>query len=53
MGKSDSWKRPELDAFRRLNYALHGIEIITYTGLLRRANGLLALFREELEPAKS
>jgi hypothetical protein len=48
MGQSDAWRRPELDSFRRLNHALHGIEIISYTSLLRRAKGLVSLFKEEL-----
>lgn len=46
MGCSDAWKRREKESFRKLSHTLHGIEIVTYTNLLQRAKGLVALFQE-------
>jgi hypothetical protein len=48
MGQTAAWKRPELDSLRRLNGALHSVEIISYTALLQRAKGVVSLFEEDL-----
>jgi hypothetical protein len=36
IGKSDDWLPDKKEGLKKLNYALHGIEIITYTDLLNR-----------------
>ena len=35
IGKSDDWTAEKKEGLKKLNYSLHGIEVITYTDLLR------------------
>ena len=37
-GNSKNWTNPKKEALRKLNYYLHGIEVITYKDLLDRGN---------------
>ena len=46
MGKSDKWSEVEKEAFRRLNHSLHGIEVLTYTDLLRRGENLIRVYAD-------
>ncbi len=46
VGKSDDWSDKEKEAFRRLNHSLHGIEVLTYTDLLRRGENVIKLYAD-------
>ena len=46
IGKSDDWNDKKKEAFRRLNHSLHGIEVLTYTDLLRRGENLVKLYAD-------
>jgi len=43
VGKSEDWASKEKEAFRRLNYSLHGIEVITYSELVKRGESIIAM----------
>lgn len=43
IGVSDSWDESEKDAFRTLNYSLHGVEVLTYSDLIRRGEGIISM----------
>ena len=45
IGRSEGWTRQEREAFRKLNYSLHGIEVMTYCDLLRRGDRTVAMYR--------
>jgi hypothetical protein len=47
VGKSEKWGTKQKEAFRRLNYSLHGIEVITYSELVRRGESIIAMLRAE------
>jgi hypothetical protein len=47
IGKSDYWSEAEKDAFRKLNHSLHGIEVLTYTDLLKRGENLIKVYAED------
>jgi hypothetical protein len=44
IGQSDNWNEKQREAFRKLNHALHGIEVITYTDLLVRGENLIKVY---------
>lgn len=44
IGKSKDWSDKKKEAFRRLNHSLHGIEVLTYTDLLRRGENLIKVY---------
>ena len=44
IGKEDDWGQPEKEAFRKLNHTLHGIEVVTYNDLVRRAQYIIDLY---------
>jgi hypothetical protein len=44
IGRSDDMPSPEKEGFRKLNHTLHGIEVLTYTDLVTRAEALIALY---------
>ena len=46
VGRSDHWSEQERGAFRKLNHSLHGIEVLTYTDLLRRAENLMNVYTD-------
>ncbi len=46
VGESNKWSDVEREAFRRLNHSLHGIEILTYTDLLCRAENLIKVYSD-------
>jgi len=49
IGRSDSWRKKEKEALRKLNYSLHGIEVLSYTDLLQRGNNLISLYTRKFE----
>lgn len=46
IGWSDDWDSKKKEAFRKLNYSLHGIEVLTYTDLIQRAISLITLYTQ-------
>ena len=48
VGESEGWSTRDKEAFRRLNDSLHGIEVITYTDLLKRGEGIIAMLKKPL-----
>ena len=46
IGKSDKWSNKKRECFRSLNRLLHGVEVVTYTDLLRRGQNLIKLYTE-------
>ncbi|MEK7595362.1 MAG: Shedu anti-phage system protein SduA domain-containing protein [Patescibacteria group bacterium] len=48
IGDSTNWDIYKRDALRKMNHALHGIEVITYKDLLDRGNASMHLSREKL-----
>lgn len=42
-GISDNWNTTEKEAFRNLNYSLHGIEVLTYSDLILRGESLILM----------
>lgn len=49
IGRTEGWSEEKLEALRKLNFALHGIEIISYDQLLRRGEGLIKMFDKEID----
>ena len=43
IGNSDGWNTPKKEALRTLNYSLHGIEVLTYSDLLRRGESIISM----------
>jgi len=46
IGTSDNWKGAEREAFRKLNYSLHGIEVITYTDLYKKGEKIIKMYTD-------
>lgn len=46
VGESSDWNSQKKKAFRTLNYAFHGIEIITYTDLIIRGESIISMFEK-------
>lgn len=44
IGNSKSWSSPQKEALRKLNYSLHGIEVLTYADLQNRAMRTIKLY---------
>jgi hypothetical protein len=44
IGTSDDWDVSYTEAFRAMNSALHAVEVITYTELLRRAEKIVEMY---------
>lgn len=43
IGESSSWSQPKKEALRKLNHSLHGIEVITYSDLVKRGEAFTEL----------
>ena len=43
VGESNGWRTVEIEAFRRLNYSLHGIEVVTYSHLINRGESIIKM----------
>lgn len=44
IGQEGNWNNSDREACRKLNHTLHGIEVITYTDLLRRGQYIIDLY---------
>jgi len=44
IGKKDGWDDFKREALRKLNFALHGIEVITYSDILQRSQEIVNMF---------
>ena len=53
IGTDDGWTEAQRESHRLLNYALHGIEVMTYNELLRRGESVVELYErsERIEVA--
>ena len=49
IGTTDSVSSEEKEALRKLNYSLHGIEVLSYTDLLQRGSNLISLYTRKFE----
>lgn len=47
IGTENRWTDAHREAYRRLNYSLHGVEVITYNELFRRGRRLVDLYEDE------
>lgn len=43
IGNSTKWKPSQHQAFRNLNYSLHGIQVLTYHDLWQRGEGIIKM----------
>ncbi|HOP06262.1 MAG TPA: DUF4263 domain-containing protein [candidate division Zixibacteria bacterium] len=48
IGNKSNWKSQKLKALRKLNYSLHGIEVLTYTDLMQRGSEIVAIYNRDL-----
>jgi len=46
IGRSADWNAEYIEALRKLNHTLHGIEIITYSDLTRRGEHIISLYAD-------
>lgn len=44
VGRSEEWSEEEKEALRKLNFSLHGIEVLTYDQLLDRGKRLISIY---------
>ncbi len=49
VGKSDTWDLEKKEALRKLNYSLHGIEILTYSDLIVRGESIVNFYDSKSE----
>lgn len=47
VGNSENWIEEQREALRKLNYSLHGIEILTYFDILQRAEKIIAMYSDD------
>ncbi|OGD90996.1 MAG: hypothetical protein A3C27_00615 [Candidatus Levybacteria bacterium RIFCSPHIGHO2_02_FULL_39_36] len=47
VGNSENWKESEKEALRKLNYSLHGIEVLTYFDILQRAEKIISMYTDK------
>jgi hypothetical protein len=50
IGNSSDWSSKQKEALKRLNYSLHGIEVLTYTDLIKRGESIIAMLESEISP---
>lgn len=48
IGRSNDWSEVKREALRKLNHALHGIEVLTYDNLILRGQSLIDLYVREI-----
>lgn len=48
-GRSQGMSAEEKEAFRKLNYSLNGVEVLTYDDLVRRGKSLIELYTKEID----
>jgi len=49
IGEKDGWTPAKLEGLRKLNYSLHGIEVLTYTDIYRRGQQIIDLYTKEID----
>lgn len=49
IGQTESWNVEKLEALRKLNFSLHGIEVLSYDQLLKRGERLIEIFNEDIK----
>jgi hypothetical protein len=47
IGAEDNWDAETKEAFRKLNHTLHGIEVITYTEIVKRGEYIVNLYSKK------
>ena len=47
IGKEDGWDNETREAFRKLNTLCNGIEVITYTEIVKRGEYIINLYNEK------
>ena len=47
IGNSAEWNRRQKEAFRTLNYSLHGIKVLTYTDLIRWGESIILMLSKK------
>jgi len=52
IGRTKDWEEKKLEALRKLNFTLHGIEVISYDQLIKRAESLVEMFDKEIKTKK-
>lgn len=48
VGTKNDWGEPRREALRKLNYSLHGIEVLTYTDLIDRGREVIDRYTRKL-----
>ena len=48
IGNLYGWNASKREALRKLNYSLHGIEVLTYYDLLQRAREIVEMYNKKL-----
>jgi len=51
IGNKNGWSEEQHKALRKLNYSLHGIEVLSYTDLLQRGNEIIANYTNKYSVA--
>ena len=44
IGKKDGWTPSKIEALRKLNYSLHGIEVLAYTDIYLRGKQIIEMY---------
>ena len=48
IGTKDNWDEMKKEALRKLNYSLHGIEVLTYTDLIQRGEEIIQRYTQKI-----
>jgi len=48
VGTKEGWNEKRKEALRKLNYSLHGIEVLTYTDLIQRGQEIIQRYTQKL-----
>ena len=48
IGDSTRWDETRMESLRKLNYSLHGIEIITYSDLMQRGQDIIDMYTKSI-----
>jgi len=48
IGKKDGWTPTKLEGLRKLNYSLHGIEVLTYTDIYARGQQIIYMYTKDI-----
>lgn len=48
IGNKENWTEEMKEALRKLNYSLHGIEVLTYSDLIGRAEQIIQLYTKKI-----